>query len=331
LRISTVDAHTGGEPLRIVLRGLPDLPSVAVPEVRRYVRENHDFLRRLLMWEPRGHADMYGCLVTPPASEENHLGVVFLHNEGYSTMCGHGIIAVVKVLIDTGVVECPSHEDELRIETPAGLVTARAYASDGSVRAVSFQNVPSFVVDLDATIHVDDLGDVHYDLAFGGAFYAFVRAADVGLQCRPQDYRSLIDVGMAIKDSIARHRMLTHPVDPDLGFLYGTIFTGPSDTTGVHSRNVCVFANRQVDRSPTGTGVSARAAIHHARGQLDIGEWMEIESIIGSRFRVRSVERVTVGSYHAVIPEVEGTAFITGRHEFILDPADPLGAGFLLR
>ena len=283
------------------------------------------------MREPRGHADMYGCLVIPPASSAADFGVIFLHNEGYSTMCGHGIIAVVKVLLETGVVRMQSPVTEVRIDTPAGLVMAQARIVDGSVIGVSFRNVPSYVVELDATTVVPSLGKIRYDLAFGGAFYAVIKSADVRVGCTARHYPELIRIGMAIKKAIMETRPLTHPKDPDLAFLYGTIFVAPSENEGVHSRNVCVFADGQIDRSPTGTGVSARAAIHYARGDIEIGEWLEVESIIGSRFRVRVAESCTFGGYDAVVPDVEGNAFITGRHEFLLDPSDPIGEGFLLR
>lgn len=330
--ISTVDAHTGGEPLRVVVDGMPDLPRGSALEVRRFVHQRHDLLRKVLMREPRGHADMYGCVVIPPSTEGCHFGVVFLHNEGYSTMCGHGIIAVVKVLVDTGAIAAKPPAMELQIDTPAGVVTAQANLSDaGTVERVTFRNVPSYSVGLDARVIVPGIGPVHYDVAFGGAFYAFVEAAHVGLECSPADHDELVRKGMAIKHAIMNARHLTHPTDPDLAFLYGTIFTGPSESAGVHSRNVCVFADGQIDRSPTGTGVSARAAIHFARGEIERGEWIEIESIIGTRFRVRVVDETRVGPHAAVIPEVEGSAYITGRHQFWLDPSDPLDEGFLVR
>ncbi len=327
----TIDAHTGGEPLRIILNGHPELPSPRVLDARRFVRDHHDDLRKLLMWEPRGHADMYGCLVTGPETEGADCGVIFLHNEGYSTMCGHGIIALTKVLLETGVLPQTAPVTEVRIDTPAGLVTAHGYVHDGFVDRVSFENVPSYVVGLDDVVQVPDVGDVRYDLAFGGAFYAIVDAGRLGLELSASNLRALIDAGMSIKRTITGQREIVHPLDDDLGFLYGTIFVWPGGAEGVHSRNVCVFAEGEVDRSPTGTGVSARAAIHYARGEIGLGEWIEIESIVGSRFRVRVKSESEYGGHPAIIPEVEGTAHITGRHEFVLDPADPLQPGFFLR
>ena len=262
---------------------------------------------------------------------EADFGVLFLHNEGYSTMCGHGIIAVTKVALEAGLLPMHAPETCVCIDTPAGLVTAYGRVQDNHVTSVYFHNVPSFVVALDETVEVPGLGAVRYDLAFGGAFYAYVQAADVGLTCTPTDFRALIEKGTAIKHAVMASRAVEHPFEEDLNFLYGTIFIGPPERPEAHSRNVCIFAEGEVDRSPTGTGVSARAALHHARGEIAPGEPIIIESIIGSSFTVRVKETTTFGPYVAVIPEVEGRAFITGRNTLYLDPDDPLRHGFILR
>ncbi len=329
--ITTIDAHTEGEPLRVILAGYPSLEGADILARRRFAKTHLDRLRTALMWEPRGHADMYGCLLTPPVSPKADFGVLFLHNEGYSTMCGHGIIAVTKVVLESGMLPMQAPVTPLGIDTPAGLVTAFAHVEDGVVERVAFRNVPSFVAELDAEVAVPGLGRVRYDLAFGGAFYAFVQAEDVGLTCTPDDFGALIEKGRAIKHAVMESRIIAHPFDDDLGFLYGTIFIGPAEDPAAHSRNVCVFAEGEVDRSPTGTGVSARAAIHFARGEIGVGEPLIIESILGSRFRVQVAEETTFGQHQAVVPEVEGRAYLTGRHTFFLDPADPLRDGFILR
>jgi len=331
VRIRTIDAHTGGEPFRVFVDGYPDLPGETILDRRRYARDHFDHLRTALMWEPRGHADMYGCIVTPPVSEGADFGVLFTHNEGYSSMCGHGIIAMATVAVETGMVAPAPPETELGIDTPAGLVRAFARIDDGRVVGVRFHNVPSFVTALDEEIEVPGLGRVRYDLAYGGAFYAFVRADRVGLRCEPGHFRQLIDRGVSIKRAIVAEREIEHPFEEDLSFLYGVVFVGPSEVGGVHSRNVCVFADGEVDRSPTGTGVSARLAIHRARGEIDVDEEIVVESLIGSRFSGRVVRDTGFGSHRAVIPEVAGQAHITGRHEFVLDPADALRHGFILR
>jgi proline racemase len=331
IRIRTIDAHTGGEPLRIILSGFPQLPGDSILARRRAAQAQHDAIRTALMWEPRGHADMYGCLLTPPTTQNADFGVLFLHNEGWSTMCGHGIIAVTKVAVETGLVTLVEPETVVQIDSPAGLITATAHVEKGQVRSVSFLNVPSFVIGLDQTVHVPALGTVRYDLAYGGAFYAYVQAADVGLTCALSEHDQLIDVGMRIKRAVMADRPIPHPFEEDLSFLYGTIFIAPPLSKDADSRNVCIFAEGEVDRSPTGTGVSGRMAIHYARGEIELGESIVIESILGSRFIGKATETTTFGPYQAVIPQVEGTAHITGMHTFLIDPNDPLQNGFILR
>ena len=225
LRITTIDAHTEGEPFRVITSGFPDLPGDAMLARRRYAKEHYDHLRTALMWEPRGHADMYGCIVTPPVSQGADIGILFIHNEGYSTMCGHGIIGITTVALETRLLPISGPETTIRIDTPAGLVTAHGRVNEGRVSSVYFHNVPSFVVALDQEVDVPGLGPVRYDLAFGGAFYAYVKAKDVGLRCVREDFRPLIENGMAIKRAVMTSRAIPHPFEEDLSFLYGTIFT----------------------------------------------------------------------------------------------------------
>lgn len=331
LKIRSVDAHTGGEPLRIFFDGFLDLPGKTILERRRYCRENLDALRTAVMWEPRGHADMYGCIVTPPANPGSDFGVIFTHNEGYSSMCGHGIIAVTTVLLEMGLFPKTPPLTCIKIDTPAGLITAYARIENNRVQSVYFHNVPSYVVELDAVIHVPGLGNIKYDLAFGGAYYAFVEAASLGLSTARDNVNALIDAGRRIKNAVMRSRSIEHPFDEDLSFLYGTILIDKPQTLSADSRNVCVFAEGEVDRSPTGTGVSARAAIHYQRGELALNQSMVIESIINSVFKVTATGETRYGDHAAVMTEVEGTAFITGRHEFWINPEDPLREGFILR
>jgi proline racemase len=331
MRITAIDTHTGGEPFRVITSGFPDLSGDTILAKRRWMKEHFDHLRTALMWEPRGHADMYGCIVTPPVSPGADIGILFMHNEGYSTMCGHGIIAITKVVLETGLLPMQAPETIIRIDSPAGLITACARVSSGEVKSVRFRNVPSFVLSMDETVDAPGMGRVRYDIAFGGAFYAYVKAEDANVRCIPDDFRLLIEKGMAIKRAVMAKQEIAHPFEPDLGFLYGTIFISPPQAADAHSRNVCIFAEGEVDRSPTGTGVSGRLAIHHARGEIGLGKPIVVESIIGSRFSGRVIEATTFGNYPAVIPEVEGTAYITGRQEFLIAPSDPLRNGFLLR
>ena len=331
LKITTIDAHTAGEPFRVIVDGFPQLKGNTILERRRYAKEHYDHLRTALIWEPRGHADMYGCILTPPVSANADFGILFIHNEGFSTMCGHGIIGVATVVLETGMMPMASPITEIKIDSPAGLITANAHVENGHVKSVSFRNVPSFVAGLDEVVEVPELGKIKYDLAFGGAFYAYVSADDVGLTCSPKDYRRLIETGMAIKHAIMESRPITHPFEQDLGFLYGTIFVGPPSQEGSHSQNVCIFAEGEVDRSPTGTGVSGRLAIHHERGEIKLNESLVVESIMGSKFTGKVIEETTFGPYAAIIPEVQGEAHITGRNKLWIDPDDLLRHGFLLR
>jgi len=333
LAITTLDAHAAGEPLRIITGGLPELLGATILERRRFMRERLDHVRRALIWEPRGHYDMYGCVVTPPVSAEADLGVLFLHNEGYSTMCGHGVIALVTALLETGALPASGPRTPVNLDTPAGLVRATAHLdAEGRVERVSFLNVPSFLYARDLEVDVPGYGRVVADVAFGGAFYAVLPAERVGLRVAPEHTRALVAAGEAIKRAVDAALPIRHPFEEDLGFLYGTILTGPPEDPRHHSRNICVFASAEVDRSPTGTGVSARLALHAARGELALGETIVVESILGrhSTFSGRVVETTQVGAHAAVVPEIGGTAFITGRHQFIVDPRDELGRGFLV-
>ncbi len=331
IRIKVLDAHTGGEPLRIVTSGLPKLKGATVLERRRDMRNNYDNLRTALMWEPRGHADQYGTIIMPPCSSEADFSVLFLHNEGYSTMCGHAIIALTKVMLETGAFEMKYPETQLKIEVPSGLITSYARCENGKVNNVRFLNVPSFAPLLDQKINVPGLGRINFDLSFGGAFYAYVNAEECRVKMVPDNYRKMIETGMAIKNAVMKNFEIKHPFEEDLSFLYGTIFTGPGHTVGVDSRNVCIFAEGEVDRSPTGSGVAGRMAIHFAKGEIAIGEKMKIESILGSQFIGSVIEETTFGPYKAVIPQVEGNAWISGISEFVIDPDDPLKYGFILR
>ena len=331
IKITAIDAHTGGEPFRVIVDGFPELKGNTILEKRRYAKDHYDQLRTALMWEPRGHADMYGCILTPPTTSDADFGILFIHNEGFSTMCGHGIIGIATVVFETGMLPMTSPITTIRINSPAGLITAYAHVENGHVKNVSFHNVPSFVAAPDQTVDVPGLGKVRYDLAFGGAFYAYVNAEDAGVTCIAEDYRPLIEKGMAIKRAVMNSTKIVHPFEEDLGFLYGTIFVGQPQEKGSHSRNVCIFAEGEVDRSPTGTGVSGRLAIHHHRGEIEKDQPIVIESIIGSKFTGRVVEEATFGAYAAIIPEIQGEAHIVGRNELWINPNDPLKDGFILR
>lgn len=331
VKIQVLDAHTGGKPLRIITGGFPDLQGKSVLERRQYMRQHYDHLRTALLWEPRGHADQYGAVVMPPCSPTADFSVLFIHNEGYSTMCGHAIIALTKVMLETGAFEMKYPETTLTIEVPSGTILSSAHCNEGKVTKVTFRNVPSFAPLLNQEIHVPEIGKIRFDLSFGGAFYAYVNAEDCGVKMIPEEYRNLIEKGMAIKKAVQNAVPVTHPFEEDLSFLYGTIFMGASPTPGIDSRNVCIFADGEVDRSPTGSGVGGRMALHYAKGEIARGEKMSIESLLGTVFYGKVLEETTFGPYPAVIPEVEGTAHFCGKSEFAIDPDDALQKGFFLR
>ena len=331
IEFQTIDAHVGGEPLRIILSGYPELKGKTLLEKRTDAKNHHDELRKALIWEPRGHADMYGAIIVEPDTAGADFGVIFIHNEGYSTGCRHAIIALTKVFVETGLIPINEPETEVKMDVPSGFIKSYAKVKNGQVTGVRFENVPSFVQSLDTEVDVPGLGKINYDLAFGGAFYAFVEVAQLGLDCTPKYQNLLIETGMKIKYAIMDSVKMIHPLEPDMNFLYGTIFTRVSKNPNHHSRNVCIFANGEVDRSPTGTGVSARAAILLSKGEIKVGESIIIESIIGSTFSVKIVARTTYGNYDAIIPEVSGNAFITGKNAFWINPEDPIKGGFILR
>jgi proline racemase len=331
-RLRTIDMHAGGEPLRVVVGGFPALRGSNVLECRQYVREHHDNLRRVLMHEPRGHADMYGCLLVPPNDEGADFGILFLHNEGYSTMCGHATIAIARLAVEMGWVEKTEPQTTLRIDAPCGRLTACVAIEGGKAGAVSFDGVPSFVIAADQQVEIPGIGRIRYDLAYGGAFYAYVDARDAGIPLVSNYTRQLIKTGMDIKKIIAAtDNRIRHPFEEDLSFLYGTIFTGDAQGDEMHSRHVCIFAEGELDRSPTGSGVMGRLALLRKRKQLSTGQTLRFESITGSTFTGSILKEAGYGPYTAVIPRVGGTAFITGQHEFLLDPEDPFQEGFLLR
>ncbi len=332
--LRTIDMHTGGEPTRIVVEGWPSFESPTLLGKRREARERHDHLRRALMHEPRGHADMYGALLVEPDHPAADLAVLFMHNEGYSTMCGHATIALARWAVDTGRVARVAPETVVRLQCPCGLVVAHVAVSDGRAGMVRFDSVPAFAFALDAIVPTRTWGPVTVDIGYGGAFYAVVDAATIGLDVRASPVRQLIDAGEEIAIAAANSLRLEHPDDPDLAFVYGTILTDGG--TGARtegdwpgpSRNVCVFAGRQVDRSPTGSGVTARIALQIARKQTRIDQTCVYESITGARFEGRAVSETRAGRHRAVIVQVAGEAHYIGESVFRFEPDDALTWGF---
>ena len=320
-RVSVVDYHTGGEPFRIVTGGVPPLEGTTILERRRFAREHRDRFRRLLVFEPRGHADMYGCHVVPPNDDGADLGVVFFHNEGYSTACGHGTIALVTWALDEGVVERSEGQNHVVVDVPSGRLETWATVEGGRVRSVRFRNVPSFVW----AEGIEAAGRV-VDVTFGGAFYASLEE-----RVEASELPRLIALGRELKAAIESEHEVVHPLEPELRDVYGVIFWQHESDDPLTQRNVTVFADGEVDRSPCGSGTSARLALLDAQRRLPRGEPLRHLSIVGSEFTGRVVGESEVAGLPAVITEVEGSAYRTGRAELELDPDDPLGEGFLLR
>ena len=331
MEIHTIEAHTGGEPLRVILSGYPSIDASSILKMRKELLLKHDYLRRVLMWEPRGHSDMYGALLVKPELPTSDIGVIFMHNNGYSTGCGHAIIALTKIFIETKAVPIATPLTKIEIETPSGNVTSFAKIDDGNSAEIYFENVPSFVQELDATIDLHGFGKIKYDLAFGGAFYAIINSKEVGIELKQEYLDKITQLGKEIKTAISREVDCTHPIDPEMNSLYGVIFVDDSDISKCHSKNICIFADGELDRSPTGTGVSARAAVEKARGRLKKDEKIYIESITGAIFSVSIKKTLNLGDFEAIIPQVGGDAFVTGKSTFWIDPSDPLKDGFLLK
>ncbi|MER8775175.1 proline racemase family protein [Mesorhizobium sp. M0189] len=332
MTLTVVDMHTGGEPLRIVTGGYPDIPKGTILERRAYVRDHLDHLRKILMFEPRGHYDMYGALLVEPDLPGADLAVLFMHNEGYSTMCGHAIVALGRYAVDERLVAPREPLTTVNIEAPCGLISAAVEVRDGKAGAVSFESVPAFLFARDQRIELPGYGAVGFDIAYGGAFYALADCRQFGLEFGRNRVRDFVDAATALTNKLKAELPLSHPDHADLAFLYGTILTDGQDAiSDTPTKNICVFAEAEVDRSPTGSGVTARLAAMHAKGQIEIGRTRLFESIAGSRFSGAVVRTAKAGPHDAIIARVGGRAYYSGRAEFIVEDDDELGRGFLLR
>jgi trans-L-3-hydroxyproline dehydratase len=327
--ITTVETHTGGEPFRIVTSGLPRLPGATIVARRSWAERNIDHLRTALMHEPRGHADMYGGILTEPVSAQADFGIIFIHNEGYSDHCGHGTIALATAAVQLGWIARTEPETRVGIDAPCGFIEAFVAWDGKRAGSVRFLNVPSFVHTENATVQTG-FGPVTGDIAFGGAFY-FYTDAPQGLAVRPSNIETLIRFGAEVKAAANRAYAVVHPVIPELNHIYGTIIAGPPVNPAATQSNVCIFADRQVDRSATGSGTAGRVAILHARGLLIDGGMLINESIIGTIMTGRVASTLTYEGRPAVIPEVSGSARILGFANWTIDPEDELGHGFLVR
>jgi trans-L-3-hydroxyproline dehydratase len=329
--ISTVEVHTGGEPFRIVTSGLPRFPGASILERRQWIKANLDHVRQALIFEPRGHADMYAGYLTDPTTPGADFGIIFVHNEGYSDHCGHGVIALATAAVELGWVQRTAPETRVGIDAPCGFIEAFVAWDGERAGGVRFVNVPSFMYQRDVVVHTPDFGAVKGDVAFGGAFYFYVDGAPYGLDIAPANVERLVQFGSQVKTAANAALRVVHPFIADLNHIYGTIIGGPPRHAGSTQANCCVFADRQVDRSPTGSGTAGRVAQLVARGELDLDQDIVNESLIGTVMQGRALRRTKVGDFDAVVPQISGTAHIYGMCNWMLDEHDPLKNGFLVR
>ncbi len=329
--ISTVEVHTGGEAFRIVTSGLPKMQGKTIVARRAWLKEHADHIRRALMFEPRGHADMYGGYLTEPVSAGADFGIIFVHNEGYSDHCGHGVIGLATAAVELGWIERTEPETRVGIDAPCGFIEAFVQWDGNHAGNVRFVNVPSFIWQRDVTVQTPSFGSVTGDIAFGGAFYFYTDGAPFDLPIRESAVDKLIQFGAEVKAAANAAVKVVHPEIPELNHIYGTIIANEPRHAGSSQANCCVFADREVDRSPTGSGTAGRVAQLYFRGRLKKDETLVNESVIGTVFKGRVLSETKLGSFDAVIPEIEGNAYICGFANWIIDDRDPLTYGFLVR
>ncbi|WP_417007864.1 proline racemase family protein [Anaerotruncus massiliensis (ex Togo et al. 2019)] len=327
---TAVDTHTEGEATRIVTGGMPAAPGATMAEKRAYLQERLDHVRRMLLFEPRGHKDMFGAFLLPPCRPEADAGVVFMDSGSYLNMCGHGSIGVVTALLETGMVPCAGEEADVTLDTPSGLIRARAKLHNGRVREVTVRNVPAFLYREGVPVALSDGRTVHADIAFGGNFFALVEAEEAGVALDAADKDRLTARGAEIRDALNAAGGIAHPLLPHIRTVDLVEFCGPARDPRADARNVVVFGDGQIDRSPCGTGTSAKLALLRARGELPLGKPYVHESILGTLFTGVAAEDTAQGGYPAIVPEITGRAYVTGLAQYLLDPEDPLGGGFLL-
>ena len=330
--ISTIDSHTAGEGTRLVMSGLPPIPGQTMVEKLTYAKEHLSWVPGFLLLEPRGHKDLFGAILVPPCSPTADFGALFMDNQDYEPMCGHAVIGIVTTLLETGMFEMVEPETIITLDTPSGPIRAHAQIIDGHVKAVSFENVPSFIYHSDVTLKVPEVGDLVVDVVFGGLFFVFVKASNLEIELIPDNAARLADLGMRILAAANEQVPIQHPELPHIDRIIDLRFYEELVSDEVNSRNVVILGDHMVDRSPCGTGTCAEAALRYARGQLGLDEPFVTESIIGTRFTGQVIAETQVGSgsevFPAVIPKVTGSAYITGFHQFVLDGEYPFSEGF---
>jgi len=331
--VSAIDSHTAGEPTRLVISGLPPLRGATISEKMLYARNELDGLRGLLMLEPRGRRDMYGALLTSPSDPAADFGLIFMNTQQYTTMCGHAVIGAATTVVETGMLPAVEPETTVIFDTPVGLIYTQARVKEARVLEVSFNNTPVFVYQLDARLSVADLGEVSVDIVYSGGFFALAEAKQIGLELVPRNARTLADLGTRLRHAANAQLSVQHPALPFVNTIDAVEFHGPAERQAdgsLRADNVATFGDRTIDRSPCGTGTCARMAVLHARGELRVGQRFVSQSIIGTHFIGHILEETHLGDYRAIIPRVAGRAYLTGFHQFVLDPDDPFPYGFSL-
>ncbi len=324
-----VDSHTMGEPTRIVYEGFPELVGNTMMERKEYLEKNYDHYRKALMLEPRGHRNMFGALLTAPASEEADLGVIFMDSGGYLNMCGHGCIGCATIAIETGFVEAREPYTDVLLDAPAGLIRARVKVKNGKAEEVSILNVPSFLYKENLELELEGYGLIPFDISFGGSFFALVDSGRTGIEINLENLEALTDLGMKLRRKINQSIEVRHPC-LDISSVDLVEFYGPPSNPKADAKNVVIFGDSQADRSPCGTGTSAKVAAMYTKGELSLGQEFVYESITGSLFRGMAMKEVLLDGKPAVIPKITGSAYITGFNQWMLDEEDPLRYGFLI-
>ena len=326
---TTIDSHTMGEPTRIVVEGFPELEGKTMIEKKKFLEKNYDKYRTALMLEPRGHRDMFGAVITKPVHPEADYGVIFMDSGGCLNMCGHGSIGTATVLVETGMVEVKKPYTEVTLEAPAGLIRTSIKVENGKAVEVTIRNVPAFLYKEAVTAEIEGYGPITFDISFGGSFFALVNADKLGLDIVPENLREFQDLGMALLNKINATMEIQHP-ELDINSVDLVEFYGDSSQEEANLKNVVIFGAAQADRSPCGTGTSAKVAALYSKGRLGLNEDFIYESITGSLFRGKAVETTKVGPYDAIVPKITGSAYITGINQVIIDKDDPLKYGFLM-
>lgn len=329
--VHTVDTHTEGESTRVVVGGIPKITGHTMPEKKEWLEKHLDYLRTALMLEPRGHNDMFGAILTEPTWEDADYGIIFMDGGGYLNMCGHGTIGAMTVAVETGMVEVTEPITKVVQEAPAGIIRGEVLVEKSKVKTVSFQNVPSFLYKRDCALELPGYGKIKFDISFGGSFFAIVKAEQVGLSLVPENAEKLKELGIALREIINKEIPVQHPSLPHIHTVDLVEWWSETETKGATLRNCVVFGQGQVDRSPCGTGTSAKMATLFAKGELKIGEEFYYESILGTIFKGEILGTTKVGEYEAVIPRISGSAYITAFNHFVIEEEDPLKYGFVLK